>query len=565
MSLTQATPALPSCPPSVDDLRHDPEVIVAKFSDSEPPSCPPSVDDLRHQLHLRLDQIIEACLSQHANSSFLDFETALLDLLASLGRLLLQLFLLARHQQLDVSSWLQDKRYRPADPYAPRTLKTACGPVRYGRVYLASRQGPGIHPLDIALGLTRDAFSPLLIGWFCRLATRLSFRLASELGGMFLSHKPPPPSAVEEWVLGLGRPAYLWHQSGPLPKDEGEVLVVECDGKAAPTATEEELAKRRGKRPRHGKACVCGCQRHRGRRRRQRRGRKPKRQRGDKSKNGRSAVLVVMYTLKRGADGRLHGPCNKKVYATFSSRQTALAWARQQATRRGFAADTDKTVQIVIDGELCLEQQLKQLFPRAIVTLDVRHAQERLWRVGRLFHAEGSSALASWVEPLTALLYQGKVEAVLARLQQAQQQRVGPGSKAKRQTIAKAIGYLQKRQGLMNYGEWSKQDLVLASGVVEGAARYVIGERLDQSGMRWTVEKAESLLQLRCIEVNGDWESFFAWAQEQRSKALAEGQAVQIRSKKPTVVPESLPASERRRQRRRKKAGELTLPEEVAA
>jgi hypothetical protein len=48
---------------------------------------------------------------------------------------------------------------------------------------------------------------------------------------------------------------------------------------------------------------------------------------------------------------------------------------------------------------------------------------------------------------------------------------------------------------------------VIASGVVEGAARYVVGERLDNSGMRWIEERAEAVLLLRCIEVNGDWET----------------------------------------------------------
>src|SRR5579859_5755462 len=216
------------------------------------PPCPDN-DALRQRLHQRLDEIIDDCLQQHAHSSFLLFEKALLGLLASLGRLLMHLFLQTRQQQLDLTPWLQE--YRLADDKARRTLKTTCGPVAYQRSYLIARKGkaPGIHPLDIALGLTRDAFSPLLIGWFCRLATRLSFRLASQLGGMFLPHKPPPASAVEEWVLGLGRPAYVWHQSGPLPENDGEVLVIECDGKAVPTATEEELSKRRGPHKRHGK------------------------------------------------------------------------------------------------------------------------------------------------------------------------------------------------------------------------------------------------------------------------------------------------------------------------
>src|SRR5213079_3268426 len=106
----------------------------------------------------------------------------------------------------------------------------------------------------------------------------------------------------------------------------------------------------------------------------------------------------------------------------------------------------------------------------------------------------------------------------------------------------------------MPYDRWRQQDLVLASGVVEGAARYVIGERLDQSGMRWKVQRAEAVLQLRCIEVNGDWDAFFSWAQEQRFKELEKGQAVQIRSKKPTQLPETSAASEKRRQRREKEA-----------
>src|SRR5439155_18514763 len=142
--------------------------------------------------------------------------------------------------------------------------------------------------------------------------TRVSFRLASDLGEMFLG-SAPPVSAIEEWVLGLARPAFVYLSTGPLPADDGEVLILEIDGKAAPTATESELARRRGPRSRHPRGCDCGCQRHRGRARRRRRGRKSRRKKGDKSKNGRSATLVVMYTLRRGPDGRLHGPSNKRV------------------------------------------------------------------------------------------------------------------------------------------------------------------------------------------------------------------------------------------------------------
>jgi hypothetical protein len=248
-----------------------------------------------------------------------------------------------------------------------------------------------------------------------------------------------------------------------------------------------------------------------------------------------------MYTLRRGEDGRLHGPLNEKVFGTFGARRSALQWARAQATRRGFPPGTTKTVQVVVDGETCLEQRLRRLFRGAILTLDVRHAQEKLWEVGRLFHREGGAELACWVEALEESLYKGHVRALLQRLEQ-EMRRVsprGPGTKEKRKTLKKVIDYLEAWVKLMDYGRLRKEDLVIATGVVEGAARYVIGERLDNGGMRSIEERAEAVLLLRCIEVNGVWDAFMRWSQERRSQELERGQIVQIRSKVPIQLPEA--------------------------
>ena len=195
---------------------------------------PSTVEDLQGRARERLDEIITYCRNDQGPTSFLEFEATLLGLLRSLGCVLIQLFLRARHDRLDPAAW-QARGYRTADPAAGRTLKTSCGPVAYVRAFLVPRHGggPGVHPLDVALGLTRDVFSPLVIGWFCRLATRVSFRVASELGGMFLG-AAPPASAIEEWVLGLARPAYVYLSNGPLPEADGDVLVIEIDGKAVP-------------------------------------------------------------------------------------------------------------------------------------------------------------------------------------------------------------------------------------------------------------------------------------------------------------------------------------------
>src|SRR3954454_20188684 len=220
--------------------------MSAHHGDPPAAACPPDLEALRQQIHQRLDEIIAFCLQDAGPMSFLDFEKTLLGLLQSLGCLLIQLFLQARHARLDLTTWTQTRGYRISDEAAQRTLKTSCGELTYQRAYLVPRRngGPGVHPLDVLLGLTRDAYSPLVIGWFCRLATRVSFQIASGLGEMFLG-SAPPTSAIEEWVLGLARPAYLYLSDGPLPEGDGDVLVIEIEGKAVPTATDQELARRR--------------------------------------------------------------------------------------------------------------------------------------------------------------------------------------------------------------------------------------------------------------------------------------------------------------------------------
>jgi hypothetical protein len=493
---------------------------------------PDPCGELEQRLRQALDEAIRFCKQPGDTRSFYAFERGLLSLVAGLGRLLTALFLAFRHRALDLAPWQEDPRYRVKDPAAERQLDTAHGTVRYCRAYLLCHGGTGFHPLDVTLGLTRDGFSPWVIQFVTRLATRVSYRATTLVCRAALGWSPSA-EAIGGLVLGLGRHAAPYMASCAAPPAEGEVLVIEVDGKGTPTATAGELAKRRGRRrPKHPKGCACGCQRHRGKQRRQARGPKKRRKKGDKSKNGREVVLVAMYTLRRGDDGLLHGPLHKKVWGTYAGKKAAAAWARAQANKRGFPPGTDKTVEVVVDGAKGLRKALAKEFPNAWFTLDVRHAEEKLWLAGRSFYREGSAELASWVKGLQELLYRGEAAALVARLREerAKVSRRGPGTKAKRQALEKVIKYLEPRLEMMRYRELLERDLVIASGVVEGAARYVVGERMDCAGMRWIPGRAEALLQLRCIELNGDWEAFFACVQSRLGEELAERGAVQIRT-----------------------------------
>jgi hypothetical protein len=494
------------------------------------PECPDASDLLEAQIRQTADGLIRFVRSDSDALCLMDFERSLWSHVTVLFRLCVALFLAVRHRRLDLSGY-EVEGWRIKKPFATRTIKTLCGTVTYGRAYLR-RNGDGWFPLDALLGITTDGFSWRVIDLVTRLATRVSYGATRGIMRAMIGWSPST-EAIESLVIGLGQRAPVFMATQQSFDDDGEVLVIEVDGKAAPMVTDTELEARRQKR-KHSQQCRCGCQRHRGRQRRK--GRKKKRKkRGHNSKNGRSATLVAMYTLRRGEDGKLHGPINKKIWGQFGARQDAIAWARDQATRRGFGPETDQLVQIVIDGERCLRKQLEKSFPHAILTLDLRHAQERLWKAGRLFHKEGSPELGQWVEPLNQLLLGGRLDALLKRLKKILKSIPlrGPNTKNKRETLTKQMEYFGERREMMRYDEYRREDLVLATGVIEGACRYVIGERLDCSGMRWKIEGAEPLLQLRCIELNGDWPQFIAWSADQTTAELRNGTLVKIRHQTP--------------------------------
>ena len=393
--------------------------------------------------------------------------------------------------------------------------------------------GRGFYPLDRALGLPADGFSVELSGLMARLATKLSYATAQAMLRCFLSWAPST-TAIEQAVLGLGRRTQAWFEQAPAPENDGDVLVVQIDSKSPPTATEAELQKRRGKRkpaqvpgsPRHrgGKKHkgrrAKGKQdspRHRGRQKRRLRGKRRRRRKGDKSKNGRMVTLVVLYTLRRGVDREgtpvLIGPTNRRVYASYAPKRHAFAIARREADKRGFTSGSGKTVQLVSDGDEDFERYGKEFFPEAIHTLDVFHAIEYLWKAGRSLHREGSKALEAWVGEQRDRLFKGHARAIVRDLEKALEALppTGPGNKGKRKRLGEAITYLSKRVAMMNYDELRERDLEIGSGAVEGAVRYVVSQRFDSAGMRWIRERAEALLQLRCIEINGNWDAFMAF------------------------------------------------------
>ena len=92
---------------------------------------------------------------------------------------------------------------------------------------------------------------------------------------------------------------------------------------------------------------------------------------------------------------------------------------------------------------------------------------------------------------------------------------------------------------MMSYAELMDEDFEVGSGAVEGAVKNVIGKRCDQGGMRWIRERAEAVVQLRCIELNGDWDRFVQHVHDRaRQEGLDHGVRIRIQQKEPAPLPE---------------------------
>lgn len=257
----------------------------------------------------------------------MEFEHQLIPQVYELGRLFISLFL-----------WMREGHWQGNHPAVEEGLKrqglkdrligTVFGKVRYWRTYIyRGKYEGGYYPLDIELGLPWDGFSMLVRSYAVRLATKMSYAQCVAVLSTFLQWSPCQKT-VEEMVLGFGKHTSQWFESAPAPENDGEVLIVQIDSKATPTATEQELQKRRGKRADN---LHPGSQRHRGKAARKRRGSKKRKKKGDKSKNGKMSAIVVMYTLKR-SDGGLAENAWKRSENIYTN--ALIRWTTKPSTNR---------------------------------------------------------------------------------------------------------------------------------------------------------------------------------------------------------------------------------------
>lgn len=244
------------------------------------------------------------------------------------------------------------------------------------------------------------------------------------------------------------------------------------------------------------------------------------------------AMLGVVYTLKILPDGTVEGPYNKRVFGTFKGGRALFRTLACEARKRGYGS---KRTLFLADGAHPIWYLQKEFFPLAIPCLDWYHLSEYLWQAGGTVHRK-EEALEPWVRARKDELRTGKIETVLGAMEalRAGIGKTGPGTKGRRKRLHEAIRYFKNHKHLMPYAELLADGLDIASGAIEGAVKHVAGARLDGSGMRWSPQRAEHVLALRCVLVNGDWEHF-AEAVARQHEALDDWRIPRVTPNKPTV------------------------------
>lgn len=476
-----------------------------------------SIRDLEANVHAVFSRALT--LAKSAKSQrFAEVERALWITLLELGRALVAVFLSQQAARLRPQAYVHEGVAYELDARRPRTTEIG---TRFGKVSFTrpvgrlrgwrSRCAVDL-PVDRELGLC-GAFSLDTMTTLAHLCTLLAFDTARRVFACFCGWMPSPRGTLRI-VDAIGEHARGFLEAAAPPDDDGEILVIQVDGRGAPMIGTCEYGRRT--QPRGSRSGT----RRAARRARRRAHPRERRQSGERSKNAKIANLAVLYTLRR-TDAGLEGPINKRIIGTFDGLPKLFAWLVVEATKRGYGK---KRTIFLADGDPNIWRQQAALLPDVDVCIDWYHVVEKLWEVGESLYgtatnSSNADSRRAWVARQTRRLREGRADLIIAELRKLHREiaKSGPGNRTKRARLQLATNYLVTNRDRMNYRLLREDDLDIATGAAEGAVRNVIGVRLDGPGMRWGRDRAELLLHLRCIHASGLWSDF---ARDLESRAI---------------------------------------------
>ena len=145
------------------------------------------------------------------------------------------------------------------------------------------------------------------------------------------------------------------------------------------------------------------------------------------------------------------------------------------------------------------------------IVIDFIHVLEYLWKAAWCFHAPRDPAMEDWVIAQALDILHGRTGEVITRIQAlAAEHPPKPGGEHAK-IIRKTLSYLQNKQAWMDYPRALAEGWPIATGVIEGACRHLVQDRMGITGARWGLEGAQAILWLRAINASGDTSAYWDW------------------------------------------------------
>jgi hypothetical protein len=208
-------------------------------------------------------------------------------------------------------------------------------------------------------------------------------------------------------------------------------------------------------------------------------------------------------------------PKAKRLWASLTlSSEDVLAQIFEEALRRD--PSHQKEWVVLVDGDLHQIKLFNTLARRCNVSLtiicDIVHVLEYLWKAGHVLYDEDT--IAQWVHDALQRILYGKSSFVASGMRRSATCR--HLSTSVREPIDICARYLRNHWQYLRYNAYLHYGYPIATGVIEGACRYLVKDRMEITGARWSLEGAEALLKLRAIKISGDFSEYWKYYEHQQ-------------------------------------------------
>jgi len=390
-----------------------------------------------------------------------------------------------------------------------RPLVTIHGTVRVPRLQYVQPGQSSLFPGDMALNLPTESYSHGLRRMAAIEAAKVSYQETVASIAAYTAGKVPPRQ-VQELVLraAVDFDAFYSGRSAVDPEETADPLILTLDGKGIVMRTEHLRSKTR----KRAETSQLKLDR--------------RLSKGEKKNRKRMATVAAVYSIEpmvrtaedvmselrpvRDAAKPLPRARNKRVWASVE--KSAAAVTRElfdEAERRD--PEHQRPWICLVDGDqyqmALVRKEARRRGVKVVLVLDLIHALEYLWKAAWCFFEEGDRAADKWVTERAIRILEGRSSHVAAGVRRSATKR---GLKpAARRCADRCADYLLKNKDLLRYDVFLATGSPIATGVIEGACRHLIKDRLDITGARWSVPGAEAVLRLRSIRSSGDFEEYW--------------------------------------------------------